>query len=329
MKNTKVFEGRPVRDEILVGNMFSRPTACCRRCIELAVTLLFALSALSVSAQRPQKPQNEFSIYGGGGPAFFSFQKPVSGASSMGYGADAGVGFTGFLSPNWGLHVGVGLGVFNVKNQVNQLPFITPGQTDCEGYLYDLYTTLNDYKETHKAVFLSVPLMVQFQTKMGQTSHWKRYKRVGYYAMAGAKAQILFNYKYTSEIDSLHNMAYYPDFDNKIDNQPALGLGTFDGNSVSEKMDFGVLAMLAFETGAKWHISKDLFLYTGVYFDYGLNDLTQKSRTPYSDYNTPETITDLALLKFSDKTTLMAAGIKLRLAFISFSKRGRCPFPYP
>jgi len=290
----------------------------------ITIALFFALSTWCVSAQ---KPENEFSIYGEGGFAAFRFQPMIKNASSKGYGGDAGVGFTGFISPNWGIHTDVGIGFFNVKNTVNSLTFITSGQTDCEGYLYNLHSTLNNYKETHKAIFLTVPLMLQFQTKMNQN------QKVGYYALAGGKAQFLFNYKYTSKIALFNNAAYYPEFDNWITSLPILGLGVFEGNSAAGKLEFGILAMLAFETGAKWRISESVFLYTGAYFDYGLHEPTQKIREPYKNYTSPEQLKEPALLAFTDRLNLMTVGIKLRLGInpqSPFSKpqklNGPCPY---
>jgi hypothetical protein len=57
-----------------------------------------------------------------------------------------------------------------------------------------------------------------------------------------------------------------------------------------------------------------MFLYTGMFFDYGLNDPTKKNRKSPSDYTDP-TINDMQLLQFSDRIHLFTFGIKLRLAF--------------
>lgn len=297
----------------------------------LIILLLFVSNVLYVSAQ---KPENEFSIYCAGGFAAFSYTPMIKNASSMGYGGDIGGGFTGYISSSWGIHFDVGLGFFNVKNRVSSFAFITPDQEDCEKYHYDLHTTLNEYKETHKAFFVSVPLMLQFQTKMNQSLNWKNDKKVGYYAMAGFKAQFQFNYNYISEFASSNNAAYYPEFDSWITSSlpnwptslPILGLGTFDGNSASGKLKFGILVMFALETGAKLRIGKNAFLYTGVYFDCGLYDPNRKIR--YINYTTPENLTELTLLKFADRINLMVVGIKLRLAFWknSIKQQSNCSY---
>jgi hypothetical protein len=161
---------------------------------------------------------------------------------------------------------------------------------------------------------------------MNQSFNWKKDKKAGFYVMAGAKALFLVNYNYTSEIALLNNAAYYPEFDNWIYEQPAFRLGVFDGNSASEKLKFSILAMLAFETGAKWRIGRNAFLYTGVYFDWGLHEPTKKYREPYKNYYYPEHLNDLPLLSFADRKNLISVGIKLRLAFFRSLRLDTCPY---
>ena len=285
------------------------------------ILLFFILGTLNVSGQ---KPANEYTVFGGGGLAAFSFRPSIKNNSSMGFGGDAGVGYTAFFNQNWGIHIDAGLGFFNVKNKVDEFLFITPDQKDCENYLFDLHTTLHDYKETHKAFFLTVPLMLQYQTNMGQPNSNKN-EKMGYYAMAGVKACFPFNYYCSSEMASYDNAAYYSQFDNWIYSLPILGLGSFDGNRVNEKLKFDVLPFMSLETGAKWRI-KSGYLYTGVYFDYGLFDPARGKRIPYSVYNHPELSEDITLMKFTNKTNLIAAGIKIRLAF--FRTQNSCSYKW-
>jgi len=286
------------------------------------LTVLFILNTLSVSAQ---SQQHEYSIYLGGGYNAFICQKPVSRVSSKGFGGDAGFGFTSFFSSNWGIHTGAGFGFFNIKNEVNQFTFITPQQEDCEGYLYDLHTSLNNYGETLKTMFVTIPLMLQYQTKMQPITHYKKDKKAGFYAMAGAKALLMVQNKYTAEVTSLYNAAYYPQFDNWISLQPEMGLGSFKGDSNHGKMKFNVLAMFAFEAGFKWQVANNLLLYTGAFFDLGLYDYSKKQRVPYSNFTSQELLADLSLLKFTNRMNLVAVGIKLRVAFLGSNSKNRFP----
>jgi len=286
-----------------------------------ALTVLLIFSVLQLSAQRYPY---EFSVYCEGGFNAFIIQKPESKATSKGYGGDAGVGFTYFFSQNLGLHTGAGFGFFHVGNGINTLNFINPDREDCDGNLYDLYTTLNNYYENHHSLFLTLPLMLQFQTKMQPISYRQNSSKAGFYAMAGAKALLMIQNNYLVGVISLYNMAYYPNLNNWITNQPALGLGAFQGRSVIGNLKFKALAMVALETGLKWQFGKKLLLYTGAYFDCGLYDYTKKSRVSYDGFATQESLSELALLDFAKRMNLVAAGVKVRLAFSGQKTKSSC-----
>ena len=286
-------------------------------------TLLKLLIVFNVLCAFAQKPQNEFSINIGGGLKFFCPQPLMKGFSSVGYGYDAGVGFTGFFSPRFGIHTGVEVGFFEVNKSINHFIFTT--KKDNCGF-YDLHTTLNNYKETHKAISLSIPLMFQFQTKMGNLLKWRKNNKVGYYLMAGAKAQLLINYDYTSEIASFNNAAYYPEFDNWVHSYPILGLGVLEDISTSGKLKFGILPILAAETGTKWRIGRTIFLYTGIYFDYGLLEPTRKKRTNPDSFFLilSEKVNIESLVKYADKIEILSVGLRIRLVFLQPPKKEHC-----
>jgi len=285
--------------------------------------IFFAMNTLKVSAQ---KTPHEFSISGGLGFSTFCFQPSVKKAASTGFSADVALGFTGFMSPQWGVHLGLGWGLYNVKTKINNLTTVIPDMVDKNNYLFNLHSTLNNYEEVHKTMFLYAPVMLQFQTKPKATMHWRKGQKASFYTMAGAKVLLLFDNKYDLNVESLTNAAYYPEFDNWAATQIFAGLSTFDGNRVNGVFKINVLAMFAFETGIKWRIGNTLYLYTGLFYDCGLNDPSKKFRKPFDYYTSPEQLTDLSLLMFSEKINLMTIGIKLRLAFFNIPKVTSCPY---
>jgi hypothetical protein len=276
-------------------------------------------SSLYVSAQ---KTPNEFSLYGGGGLSFFAYQLPMSKVFSIGYHGDIGLGFTGFVSQQCGFHIGAGFGLFRVKSNVDDLLTFTPNLIDAHEYPYELYTTLSGYSEIHKTMFLSVPVMFQFQTKEKQSKDWKK----GFYAMTGAKLLVLFNRSYYSQIATFANAAYYPEFDNWTATQMFVGLGKFSGKDADGKIEIGLIAMFTFEAGIKWRIGEKCYLYTGAYFDCGLNDPTKNNRKPVSNYIAVEHLVDFSLLDFYNKSFLMGTGLKVRLAFHKIPEKMPCPY---
>jgi hypothetical protein len=273
------------------------------------------ISVLSVSSVcQPvlaQKPPNEFSVYCGGGvPVLLS-----NGASASGFSGDAGVDFIAFVGQQVAVHVGVGLGLSNVAIKAENLKTLTPDlMNDSSGYHYDLHTTLSDYSEAQKTTFLSVPLMLHFQSKSGAQSYYARSAHA-FYAMGGVKLHFLYQTEYKVSVAAMNNIAYYPELDNSAGTQAFENYGPFEGNNAAGHFKLGLFTELALEAGMKWGISESIFLYTGAYLSYGLSDPAKNQRKPLGDYTAEKHLTDLALLKFVDKINLMTAGVKLRLAF--------------
>ena len=292
----------------------------------LLIPIVFLLVVFNVLDITAQKNQHEFSISGGGGFSTFLYQPPVNGVTSLGYNGDVAVGFTGFLSPHWGVHTGVGFGFIQVNAKIKELHTTTKDLIDRNKFVFDLYTTLHNYKENHQTLSLYVPLMLQFQTAQKQDRNWRKSQKVSFYAMGGVKGFFFVSNKYEAKVDSLFNAAYYPEFDNWAATQIFAGLSKFDGNKTEGNTKLNVMISFALETGIKTRIGRNLFLYTGVFFDCGLNDPLKKSRQHYSKYIYAEELERFTLLSLSKGTHLLNTGIKLRLAFFKIPKELSCPY---
>ena len=289
----------------------------------LMFILLFSGSHSSLMAQRPY----EFSLYGGGAYSFLSHRSSKS--NSFGYSVDAGLGFTYLIYPLWGIHVGAEFGFYDTQTKVNAIKHISSGFFDSNRYEFELHTTYYGYKEAQQAMFLSIPVLLQFQTTKNQAYQQKKGQKVGLYAMTGIKVSFLVKNSYQSQIDKLYNAGYYPFFDNWLDTQTFAGLGNFDGVSSSAKQSFRVLAIYTLEAGCKLLVGNSLFLYVGAYYDCGLHDPLKSNRQPLGYYADVENLADFTLLSFAKRVNYMAVGLKLRLTFTpSKSKKGMvdCPF---
>lgn len=284
----------------------------------IAVLTLFVFSTLRVSAQ---KSSVEFSIHTGGGFETFVFRPHIS-SSSLGYGGDIGIGFTGFFSPNWGIYFGAGFHMNNIQSGIDSIKYTSPlilMQDDAGNNMYyKLHSTLFEYTEIQQTMGVIVPVMLQFQTKQDNRFHWKKSRKVNFYLMFGAKLHFLFNSKYNTAVSKLNNWAEFPDFGNEIAIQEHIGLGEFDvsnSSSSTGKLDFGFMTSVAIETGVKWRVDRRVYLYTGFYFDCGINDPFKDKRVDHSNFTREDQLQDLTLMKFADGMHLLAVGIKLRVGF--------------
>jgi len=287
--------------------------------------MLFALSSFHVMAQRSPA---EFSLHAAGGVSTYCFAPSPKPYSSVGFSSDFGVGFTGFLNQQLGIHVGIGFGLFNVKSKVSDLKTVTVDpklyDIDDQGRInpYHLHTTLTGYTEIHKSLFLNIPIMLQFQTQQKQYWSWKQSPKANFYAMGGIKLLFLVNNKYDANVEILSNVAEYYELGSSAGTQTFKNLGKFDvGYSNSDKLGFGVMAMFALELGAKWWLGNNLSIYTGAFFDCGLNDPSKDKRSSYNTYTSVESLESIKMLKVSDRANMMVVGIKLRFAFSKLQRR--------
>ncbi|MCL2291358.1 MAG: hypothetical protein FWC34_11765 [Bacteroidetes bacterium] len=272
---------------------------------KIIILLFIAIGSLLVSAQAT----HEFSIQGGGGLSTLNY-KLSEGKHSLGFGGDFGLGYTCIFKEKWGIHIGAGLGLYNAKVKLDDIEAITPNLTDSEGDCFNMHTMLINYNEAQKTMFLNIPIMIQFQTKGKQKI----------YAKAGGKVGIPLNCKYSVSDATLTNVAYYPDYNNWMAMPEFAGFGTFTNQKSDGELKLGIAAMLALEAGVKWKLGENLVLYTGVYFDYGLNNILKNNDQHFVNYENSypaEFTTNSALSSFTGNVNLMAMGIKLRLALIN------------
>ena len=273
---------------------------------------------------------HEFSVDAGLGLSTLSY-KLSQGSRSGNFGGDFGVGYTFFSArervtgteriyrEQWGIHTGLGISLYNASANLDKMETVARGLTDGDSYVseeytkFDLRTTLNSYRETQKTVYLNIPVMALFQIEQ-------------IYAMGGIKFGIPVSGKYSSKNATLTNEGYYPELDNSVDDLEFAGYGTFKGKDFDGSLDPVVAVILALELGYKWRIVDNLSIYTGFYFDYGLNNVIKsdpKSFVNYTNKHPKDFTTNSVLssytdnkksLTFTDKTKVMAVGIKLRFA---------------
>ena len=257
---------------------------------------------------------HEFSLYGGGGFSSLRYQLSLSDVSggdtdvSGNYGFDYGFGYTRFLVTRWGVHTGIGLGFYGANALLDGSTTITRNLADSDGDLFDLHSALSDYSESQRAIYLNIPAMLQFQSQLDQ----------GFYLKGGIKAGIPLVGKYESHGAKVTNTGFYPKYDNWATGQEFAGFGVFDEKSFDGNLELDVSLIFAFETGMKWRIGRNFSLYTGAYFDIGLNNAAKNQNMPFIAYsvsNAPEFTANSVLSSFSNRTNIIAAGVKLRLAF--------------
>ena len=268
-----------------------------------ALTLFFLLPFL-VSAQ----VSHEISLAGGGGLGTFNY-KLSKGKKSLGFGGDAGIGYTCMFTKMAGIHIGAEIAFYNSNATLNGVKVITNHLTDNEGDRFNMHTTLGNYKESQNAMFLNIPVM--FQLQVGKTHK--------FYALGGVKLGVPVSCKYKVSGATFTNEGYYPESDNWLKTQEFAGFGTFKKRNSDGKLPLSISVAIALEAGMKWSIGKMFAIYTGAYFDYGLNSVSKKKefiKVNYFDKKPAEFKTTSAIPALGSKMNVMAVGVKVRLALL-------------
>lgn len=229
----------------------------------IAVSILFA-SATVVSAQ---KNKSEVSVSVAGGLSTLDYEAAF-GNHKNGTGGNFGIGYTYFISKNFGLNTGAEFSLYQAELTQDKFNNVSRSLVDAsDGELYDFYSSVKSYKEKQNVTYLNIPLMAQFQS--GEKNKL--------YAQAGVKLGIPVKGKYKSSASEMVNKGFFHDTENWGETQEFMGFGTFTDYSNNEDIRLRVVCFFSADFGMKWALADKLFLYTGAYLDYGLNDIVKDS----------------------------------------------------
>ncbi|MDU1890369.1 MAG: outer membrane beta-barrel protein [Dysgonomonas sp.] len=286
---------------------------------KLGVTIILFVSASIMFAQNNK---HEISVYAGGGLSTLSYEA-ATGKKSDGAGGNLGVGYTYFFADNLGVNTGVEFALYNAKVKREAFNDVSRYLTDSsDGEIYDFYSSIKNYEEKQEAMYLNIPLMLQFQ--YGEKNKL--------YASAGVKIGIPVNAKYKSSASEITNKGFFYDTGNWAEDQEFRGFGTYSDYNYEEDIDFKIAYMFSAELGMKWQLTDKMGLYTGAYIDYGLNDIVKGENDRYFT-KLEETSDGIKQVNNSflnstigyssntfrqelvDKVIPMAAGLRLRLSF--------------
>ncbi|MDR3134013.1 MAG: PorT family protein [Prevotellaceae bacterium] len=281
--------------------------------------IILLLLALCFSLPSMAQHRHEISIAGGFGLSSLQYGV-ISSDHKNGTGAQAGLGYNFYFAPNWSVRTGVGLGFFNAKTTLGSTDTYKTVENQSHSYITSTINGNGDlrftyeytgYEEKPSATLLTIPVMLQFET-IGSKA---------FYFAVGGKIGIPLSAQYKTS-GQLKTTGYNLELEVPInDNLPDYGFGTYDVNHTTD-WDLNLSVQLSVEAGVKWHLTDKLNLYSGVYFDYGLNDLNKNNNDDPTAFRlinyqpkTPGEFIYGGIFNGSDKLYPVALGITVRLSF--------------
>ena len=254
--------------------------------------------------------RSEFSIRMGGGASSFQ-TRPTEGKDFWNWTGVAGLGYHFFFNPHWGIGTGANFAVYNGGISIDNYSRRQDAVNKATGHPFDFLVKSSNYKEPQQAMMINIPLMLQYQG-VGKTA---------FYAALGGKAGIPVSAK--SQLKgNFSSGGFFPNLNVTYENLPEYGFVTdfpFPENKTDITLKTAFLASA--ELGVKWRLGKSASLYTGIYVDYGLNNLLDKEPTTDTDLviyqpDTPSQFAyNTAANLYVKQIAPVAGGITLRLAF--------------
>jgi len=279
----------------------------------LKISLSLCLTIQGISISKAQ----EISILSNIGFQGLNF-RVSNGENEVKIGGRVGVGYTYFIDNHFGIVTGVEVGIYR-NNSILDDQLFTSNEVDSENDAFEYRIKTKGYEEQSHFYAASIPLMFQYRTA-GKTQ---------FYINGGGRIYLPFSQKTKITAKDLIMSGYYADMNVVYEDMSNFGFGTLKNwkGETEPKLDIGF--GLSGEMGLSFNFSDRVRLYTGVYMDYGLNEMRktnlrlEKPLINYNDkgYNKNDANGILEASKSLDKVNLLGYGIQLRLGFGEYRSR--------
>jgi hypothetical protein len=288
-------------------------TVCC---LFIITTTTSAQYKPKQFAQTKNASKHELSIYSFGGYSPLLYTLSGDGTTKAGIGGGAGLGYTFNINPSIGIVTGIEMNTYATEASFGSVSSNYESGTGTD--LFRFSYVLNKYKETQNVTLFSIPISVQYAS---------RGRSIKFYASGGLK----LGFPLTAKADISYGYAdtdgYFADENVDYEILPKHG---FDDNislpDTKQDIDLAFSIALAFETGIRFTLSDKIGMYTGVYLDYGLNNIQKVNDKQLLEYDSDHslryyTVNERPFFYHSmlntilvDKVNLLSAGLKIRIS---------------
>jgi len=231
--------------------------------------LLLFIFTIPLTAQETTTRLNELGIYAGLGSSSLRYNA-TDGTLKPGFGGNIGVLWHHFFTKQFGISTGLEASLYNSTLSFDKLSVNYPVETppDLTGK-FTFKADYSDFSEKQTAIFIQLPLTLFYQNQLGNA--------VSFYLDAGLKFGLPLSATYLQETASLTTSGYSDYTLQVYEKMPNHGFDTYQSIEHDGKMEFGLAIVSTVNIGLKWKFNDRQNLYTGIYLDYGLNDVGKKN----------------------------------------------------
>jgi OmpA-OmpF porin, OOP family len=191
-----------------------------------------------------------------------------------------------FFSPNWGIQTGLGLQTFGSHSTLNYLS--SNPSIDTDGDLYELRINFINWKEKQRALFLNIPVSIQYQHWVGNNFGLIDNHKLALIISMGIQFSIPIDANYKTFGGKIVTTGYFSQWNVELEDMPQHGFLTIT-NTYKGKLFLKPSYLGTFNLGWLYTLSKKTDLYLGTYLNYGLNNIikadTKQIYQPDGVYN--------------------------------------------
>ncbi|GHV72292.1 hypothetical protein FACS1894201_00660 [Bacteroidia bacterium] len=263
----------------------------------------------------------EFSFHVAGGLSSLRYTTTTS-VYNHGLGGLMGANIRHYLNKNWSLGTGLDMSLHNVNTSISNFSYnclIKNPATSVSRIENTI--TLRHYEEHQQAIFLQIPAMLRYQTAEQ------------FYGSVGFKLTIPLSSRFNTTDGTVTISKVVAD--NLIQADPGY-YGTYPVDASGKNVLSGVALSFSVEAGMKWSLKNERVIYTGVYIDYGLNNILAKQNGDFIRIS-PDGVSTRSVLssqhtpnyRFFKRASPLSAGIKIAFAFMKTAQKPQQPFRSP
>ncbi len=285
---------------------------------QILIAALLLLSAGAATAQNPQLPKGEFSVYLKGLNSKLNIGMREYGDSDTRFGAGAGLQYSCCFLPGWSFSGALEYQSYRSETILDNFAD-SYRMNDAEGDDMIFRSSASRYHERQSVGMLNIPLWIQWESKAQSTK---------LFAATGVQLGLPLAANYTATASYLETSGYFPQWDTELTSPRFMGFGSWDTkHSGKEKLKLKNSYSFLFEFGFKQQLQATRHLYVSAYVELGLNDLA-KASDPQAligyDVNNPTDFNYASVIysspqaasdNYTHKVTSQSFGFKMRYAF--------------
>jgi hypothetical protein len=260
--------------------------------------------------------RHELLLYGAGGASMLKYSLAKDGGKTDGANnivLTAGLGYTWNINEHIGIVTGLEITEYESKAEYSAIS----GDRDygvTEKNRFNFGYSITGYIEEQDFILLSVPVMAQYNFPMSGS--------IVSYLSGGLKIGYPVQAKATISSTAINTFGHYYYENQTYTGLPQYGFITNNKSASMERdIDTNISVALSLEAGLKFLLLDKILLYSGIYFDYGLNSLRSEKEMQLINYQelNPSDLRYGSILNtsFVDDVRLFGIGLKLRLSLFA------------